>query len=805
MTTPPTSYMPSARSREAPSFKGKNARLFLEEFETYANKAGLDNAERCRILENYCSSEPARFIRTLKSSVRKDWTLLKNALLAAYTSAKEEDRYTYATLDTFTRAKRNIKSSKAYDKYYRQFMSIANPLTEKGKLIESQHNELFFKGLRPGSLRLYVQRTLQQEGKWPKTNKEAPAADDVMQVVRRHLGGDEFEAELSDEQEDSTVKFVEHSSDSSDSSDSSSSEEDEEPATFRQRKMKLPSSSKKSNEYSSTSKEKEADSKDAATEELTKKLERLAIHLKSIDNRLSATSSKPTFTAQQTRVCYMCGQNESHGMKDCPETIAFMASGVVKTNVDGRIIRTDGKPLPRGIPGAGGIAKVLKDELANRKGSTSAAEVEHGKRFVSNYEFAKLDNIGATYTAIPAQRVEKSKDERMQPYRHSERNKERANQTLPEKEIPVKKMIPEVEIPTPPKTILKRQTPAVTQDEDVVMESIPEPAQVPEKKIETPAEVPTAKRDIPKEAQHKVPKEKAKGKVSFEDVEYIEIGTTEKPTKPKRASPAFKFSSEVQESVDQNALLDKVLDQPITLTVREILSSYEVSKRIQAITKSQKIPINYGAEKPIKENSSIPKEKQGAFSARVEEVLDEEFRIATTRSCELDWEENDKKFQLLDSDSDVNTEDEADMYYQALRERDHLNEKEGPFLVAEYEDHKVEVNLALIPKYLAMVTAKITATISGRRSVEMLLDSGSELNIMAQEIQEDLRLPLDPSGASWSLRGIAGQPVNLIGLCRNVQVEIGGFLFPHNFFISKDMLGEKDIIIGQPWLLNQAA
>ena len=76
---------------------------------------------------------------------------------------------------------------------------------------------------------------------------------------------------------------------------------------------------------------------------------------------------------------------------------------------------------------------------------------------------------------------------------------------------------------------------------------------------------------------------------------------------------------------------------------------------------------------------------------------------------------------------------------------------------------------------------------------------------MAQEIQEDLRLPLDPSGASWSLCGIAGQPVNLIGLCCNVPVEIGGFAFPHNFFISKDTLGEKDIIIGQPWLLNHAA
>ena len=107
----------------------------------------------------------------------------------------------------------------------------------------------------------------------------------------------------------------------------------------------------------------------------------------------------------------------------------------------------------------------------------------------------------------------------------------------------------------------------------------------------------------------------------------------------------------------------------------------------------------------------------------MEEVIDEDLRMAATRSCEFDWEENEKKFQLLDSDSDVNTEDEADMYYQALRERDHLSEKEGPFLVTEYEDRKVEVNLVLIPKYLAMVTAKITATIAGRHSVEMLLDT----------------------------------------------------------------------------------
>jgi len=296
MTTP--SYMPSARSHDAPHFKGKHAKLFIEEFDTYAKKAGLSDEECCRIVENYCSSEPARYIRTLKSEVRKDWTLLKNAILAAYTQMKKEDRYTYATLDSFTRAKRNIKSIKVYDKYYRQFMSIANPLTEKGKLLNSQYDELFFKGLRPGSLRLYVQRTLHQDGKWPKENKNTPVADEVMKVVKRYLGGDEFKAELSDEEKNTTIKFTEHSSDSSDESLSNTEDEEseEEQTSFRYRKTKAPSTLKKAN-ANSQSKEKEPDQRDVATEELSKKLERLAIHIEKMDNKLSASSVKPSYTA----------------------------------------------------------------------------------------------------------------------------------------------------------------------------------------------------------------------------------------------------------------------------------------------------------------------------------------------------------------------------------------------------------------------------------------------------------------------------------------------------------------------------
>ena len=74
--------------------------------------------------------------------------------------------------------------------------------------------------------------------------------------------------------------------------------------------------------------------------------------------------------------------------------------------------------------------------------------------------------------------------------------------------------------------------------------------------------------------------------------------------KPKRASPAFKFSSEIQESVNHDHLLNKVLDGPANCTLGDILSMFEMSKRMQVITKTQKIPLKTNTGKS-KQTSSV--------------------------------------------------------------------------------------------------------------------------------------------------------------------------------------------------------
>ena len=107
--------------------------------------------------------------------------------------------------------------------------------------------------------------------------------------------------------------------------------------------------------------------------------------------------------------------------------------------------------------------------------------------------------------------------------------------------------------------------------------------------------------------------------------------------------------------------------------------------------------------------------------------------------------------------------------------------------------------------YLAMVTVKISITINGSKPIEMLLDSRSELNIITQELQEGLGLPMDPSGANWTLCGVSGHPVHLVRVCRNVPVDVGGMGPNHHFFVTQDKIGEKGMIGGQPWLFNHAA
>ncbi len=121
----------------------------------------------------------------------------------------------------------------------------------------------------------------------------------------------------------------------------------------------------------------------------------------------------------------------------------------------------------------------------------------------------------------------------------------------------------------------------------------------------------------------------------------------------------------------------------------------------------------------------------------------------------------------------------------------------------QYANPMKEVNLAWPHEYCAMVMACLSSHI-GDQDYMMLVDLGSELNIMTLNQAQELALPINDSGNSWTLKGISGHMMGLEGICWNVPVMISGIEFSHNFFMTRSNLGNKDMVLGQPWLFSHS-
>lgn len=102
-------------------------------------------------------------------------------------------------------------------------------------------------------------------------------------------------------------------------------------------------------------------------------------------------------------------------------------------------------------------------------------------------------------------------------------------------------------------------------------------------------------------------------------------------------------------------------------------------------------------------------------------------------------------------------------------------------------------------KYFAMQSGLVQG-VFGNEKVMFLIDSGSELNIISRRIWEQTKVPVDTDSSHWTLRGIEGKPVLLIGCCRDAPIQLGGKNFDHHFFVSTREHGPYDGILGQPWL-----
>ena len=127
----------------------------------------------------------------------------------------------------------------------------------------------------------------------------------------------------------------------------------------------------------------------------------------------------------------------------------------------------------------------------------------------------------------------------------------------------------------------------------------------------------------------------------------------------------------------------------------------------------------------------------------------------------------------------------------------HLSYREDEDLGSVLLRYSSAVKVVTSPLF-AMTTGRFGGTRAGQE-VTFMVDSGSELNLMSEDVHGRTGIVIDLDGTRWSLKGINGEAIPLIGCCREVPVTIGGHHFDHHFFVNSET-GKQDMILGKPWL-----
>ena len=103
-------------------------------------------------------------------------------------------------------------------------------------------------------------------------------------------------------------------------------------------------------------------------------------------------------------------------------------------------------------------------------------------------------------------------------------------------------------------------------------------------------------------------------------------------------------------------------------------------------------------------------------------------------------------------------------------------------------------------------SAHTTVSLNDKLQVEASLDDGSELNIMAKRPFDQLQHPIDIK-INWRINEYdekaegeikeVGKGGNLIGVCCDVLVDVGGVVVKQHIFVVKHL--NSDFILGRPW------
>jgi hypothetical protein len=244
--------------------------------------------------------------------------------------------------------------------------------------------------------------------------------------------------------------------------------------------------------------------------------------------------------------------------------------------------------------------------------------------------------------------------------------------------------------------------------------------------------------------------------------EDVEMNNATKP--PTKTTGGYHFTLTVQDMINGDVIQAKILDTMVTLPLKEIIGiSADLQKRFAGLTKTR---------------------REYTTKAVVTEPMEDSRYVDTAYIEDYDYE----------GDSDYQDESvEVTPAYSTV----HLSYTEDEDLDNVLLWYSSAVKVVISPLF-AMTTGRFSGNLAGQ-DVTFMVDSGSELNLISEELHTQTGIAIDLDGARWSLKGINGGAVPLVGCCREVPVTIGGHRFDHHFFVNSET-GKQDVILGQPWL-----
>ncbi|KAJ7360673.1 hypothetical protein DFH08DRAFT_1030769 [Mycena albidolilacea] len=423
-------------------------------------------------------------------------------------------------------------------------------------------------------------------------------------------------------------------------------------------------------------------------------------------SRPSGSQSSNSFPPRSDQNCSYCSET-GHFIAKCLHVDEDMNAGKCKRDSDGRVTLPSGAFVPRRIEGRNLRARIEEWHRQN-PGQLAAAQL------MLELATHHLSEPPSTASTVPptANTFQLSEEERI-------RSLEREIYALRTRAQARRAIAAGEPVETPEQPVRATSPPAAAPNPAPAPPGTLRPPHVPSAPSIPAPEHPFAKA---RDAAYAPPRDR-------------NVGALPKPVQPKKPDAAYRTNAPVYDEKIANAVFDRSMDTPVTLTQRELLSlSPEVRAQVREATTSRRVA------PASKDKSAVPPVEQLA--------------------------------PALPSNAFI-VPDPYECFYNSGEIPDDL--------VVSMESSAIR---------------SILPTVDNRQVVESIVDGGSQIIAMSEAVCHELGLPYDPR-IVLKMQSANGSVSPSLGLARNVPFTIGDITLYLQVHVVRNPA--YDILLGRPF------